>query len=188
MPKMEQGWEQRKLMTARNNPGKIFCQKKSPLCFCQADHNSCTFKSVKLPASLQISKHPLLPKHLKKPHTSYSSFLLLTSKAVSCNKTPSDISASFWACQNKTFRWLCLHCKHFFFHFVLWGKQMQWRELDFLSLGSLCCDISAHGCPWDNTTSISDSSSSIKIQTCQVSAAVSQRRLFEREISIMTRS
>lgn len=100
--------------------------RRTALCFCQTGHNSCTFKSVKLPASIQISKHLLLQKHLKKPHTSYSSFLLITSKAVSCNKTPSDISASFLTCQKKTFSWLCLHCKEFFFHFVLWGKQRRW--------------------------------------------------------------
>lgn len=141
IPKMKQGWEQWKLMTACNNPGKILCQKNSPLYVCQTGHNCCTFKSVKRPASIQISKHLLLLKHLKKPHTSHSSFLL-TSKAMSCNKTLSNISASFLICQKKTFRWLCLHCRQFFFTLSFGGSR--WTKvggkLDFLSLGSLCCE------------------------------------------------
>lgn len=142
IPKMEQGWERWELMTACNNPGKIFCQKNSPLSVCQTDHNSCTSKSVKLPCFNTDLKTPTAAQALKKTTHKLFLFLLLTSKAVSYNKTLSDISASFLTCQNKTFRWLCLHSKQVFFTLSFGGSRCTevGGELDFLSLGRLCCE------------------------------------------------
>lgn len=161
MPKMEPGWEWWELTRACNNLGKIFCWKNIPLCFCQTYLNSCTFKSVKLPASVQIAKHLLLLKHLKKPHTSYSSFLLLTSKAVSCNKMPSDNQYLFpWLARTKLLGdYACTVSS--FLHFALWEKQMHWswwgtgfsvtQETLLWTLASLL--TAAH----ENNVSISDS-------------------------------
>lgn len=174
--KVEAGWERWEVTTACNSLEKMFCWKNNPPCFCQTYHNSCTFKSVKLPASIQVSKHWLLLEHLKNPHK----LLLLTSKAVSCNKMPSDTSASFLTCQNKTFRWPRLYCKQL-------SSLCPLGEADALkSVGNwIFChsrasavniSLSAHGCPWEQHLHLRRFLIlPAKIQTGQVSVVVSRR-------------
>lgn len=89
MPKMEPGRERGELTTACNNPEKLFCWKNNPLWFCQTYHNSCTFKSAKLPASIRISKHLLLLEHLKiSPPQAATPFFFLQAKLCHVTRCP----------------------------------------------------------------------------------------------------
>jgi len=175
---MEPGWDCWQLMVSCNSQRKLFCCTNSPLCFCQMYHNGCTFKSGELPASVQISKHPVLLRHFKTPHTSSSSFLLIN-KAVSRNKMPPDTGTSFLTCQNKTFTWLRLYGKHLSSLCPL-GKHMHWSwwGTRLCHSGAFAVNISlpAYCCSGEQRLYLRQFLVlPAKIQTGQVSAVVSQR-------------
>lgn len=126
--KMEPGWGRWELTTAGSNLGKTFCWKNNPCRFCQTYHTSCTFKSVKLPASIRISKHLLLLKHLKKTHTQAATpFFFLQAKLCHVTRCPQTSMPLSWLARTKLLGdYACTVSS--FLHFALWGKRMYWSR------------------------------------------------------------